>query len=37
MVPKKNPTQTATVHSTDTDNSVGQANNQVVTRVIWTC
>jgi hypothetical protein len=32
MAPKKNPTQTATVHSTDTDTSAGQANNQVVTR-----
>jgi hypothetical protein len=32
MPPKRNPTQTATVHSTDTDTSAGQANNQVVTR-----
>ena len=32
MAPKKNPTQTATVHSTDTDTSAGHANNQAVTR-----
>ena len=32
MAPKKNPTQTATVHSTDTDTSAGQASNQAVTR-----
>ena len=32
MAPKRNPTQIATVHSTDTDTSAGQANNQAVTR-----
>ena len=32
MAPKRNPTQTATVHSTDTDTSAGHANNQAVTR-----
>ena len=32
MAPKKVQTQTATVHSTDTDTSTGQANNQAVTR-----
>ena len=32
MAPKKNPTQTATVHSTDTDTSADHANNQAVTR-----
>ena len=32
MAPKRNPTQTATVHSTDTDTSAGQVNNQAVTR-----
>ena len=32
MAPKKNPTQTATVHNTDTNTSAGHANNQVVTR-----
>ena len=32
MAPKRNPTQTATVHSIDTDTSVGQTNNQAVTR-----
>ena len=31
MSPKRNPTQTATVHSTDTDTSAGHANNQAVT------
>ena len=31
MVPKRNPTQTATVHNTDTDTSSGHANNQAVT------
>ena len=32
MGSKKNPTQTTTVHNTDTNTSAGQANNQVVTR-----
>ena len=32
MAPKRNPTQTATVHNTDTDTLAGHANNQVVTR-----
>ena len=32
MAPKKNPTQTATVHSTDTETSRGMMNNQDVTR-----
>ena len=32
MAPKSNPTQTTTVHNTDTDTSAGHANNQVVTR-----
>ena len=32
MASKRNPTQTATVHSTDTDTSAGHANNQAVTR-----
>ena len=32
MAPKRNPIQTATVHSTDTDTSAGHANNQAVTR-----
>ena len=32
MAPKRNPTQTATVHNTDTDTSAGHANNQTVTR-----
>ena len=32
MAPKKNLTQTATVHSTYTDTSAGHANNQAVTR-----
>ncbi|CAO2830646.1 unnamed protein product, partial [Amaranthus hypochondriacus] len=32
MAPKRIPTQTATVHSTDTDTSAEQANNQAVTR-----
>ena len=32
MAPKRNPTQATTLHSTDTDTSTGQANNQVVTR-----
>lgn len=30
MTPKKNSTQTATVHDTDTYTSVGHANNQAV-------
>ena len=32
MASKRNPTQTATVHSTDTNTSTGHANNQAVTR-----
>ena len=32
MAPKKNTAQTATVQSTDTDTSAGQANNPAVTR-----
>ena len=32
MAPKRNATQTAIVHSTDTDTSAGHANNQAVTR-----
>ena len=32
MAPKRNPTQTATVHNTDIDTSAGHANNQTVTR-----
>jgi hypothetical protein len=32
MAPKKVHTQTATVHSTNTDTSEGQTNNQAVTR-----
>ena len=32
MAPKKNPTQTATVHNTDTDTSAGHVNNQTVIR-----
>ena len=31
MAPKKNPTQIATVHSTNTDTSAGHTNNQAVT------
>ena len=32
MAPKRNPTQTATVHNIDTDTSASHANNQAVTR-----
>ena len=32
MAPKKNPTQTVTMHSTDTDTLAGPANNQALTR-----
>ena len=32
MAPKKNPTQTVTVHSIDTNTLAGQVNNQAVTR-----
>ena len=32
MAPKKNPTHTIVVHSTDKDTFAGQANNQAVTR-----
>ena len=32
MAPKRNPTQTATVHSTNTNTSASQANNQLVAR-----
>ena len=32
MAPKRNPTQTATVRSTNTNTSAGHTNNQAVTR-----